>query len=94
MFIGVGGGAKVYTGKEAAEVVKDLNPKLVIPVQYVRGKMPKKNCDQTGIEPFLEAIEGLKSRKVGKTYVIPKNHHRGSTKTKNRTIHEFPFNVF
>ena len=40
LILGVGGGAKVYDGAEAADVVKQLNPKVVIPVQYVRSGEP------------------------------------------------------
>ncbi|WP_241433972.1 MULTISPECIES: MBL fold metallo-hydrolase [unclassified Prochlorococcus] len=69
LFIGVGGGAKVYNAKEAAQIVNQLNPRVVIPVQYVRGK-PLENCDQTGIQPFLDATKGIESRKVGRTYVL------------------------
>ena len=32
LIIGVGGGAKVYTGPEAAAVVRELNPRRVIPI--------------------------------------------------------------
>ena len=72
LFIGVGGGAKVYNAKEAATVVQELNPKIVIPVQYVRrGKTPK-NCDQTGIKPFLDATGGIESRKVGEMFTLPR----------------------
>ncbi len=70
LFIGVGGGAKVYDAKEATKVVQELNPKIVIPVQYVRGKRPK-NCDQTGIQPFLDENKGLETRKVGKMFKVP-----------------------
>ncbi len=72
LFIGVGGGAKVYNAKEAARVVEDLNPKIVIPVQYVRRGMTPKNCDQTGIQPFLDATQGIKNKKVGKTFALPR----------------------
>ena len=57
LIIGVGGGSKIYDGKEAAAVVKQLNPKRVIPVQYVNGDAPA-NCDQEGVQPFLEAMGG------------------------------------
>ena len=67
--IAVGGGAKVYNGIEAARVVKDLNPKRVIPVQYVRGK-PSRDCDQSGIQPFLDAMQGTETRKVGNTLYL------------------------
>lgn len=55
LIIGVGGGAKVYTGSEAAAVVKDLQPRRVIPVQYRNGS-PSANCDLGSIEPFLQAM--------------------------------------
>lgn len=64
LIIAVGGGAKVYNGQEAAIVVNELKPKIVIPVQYVRGDIPS-NCDQTGIQPFLDAMNGIKVKKVG-----------------------------
>ena len=56
LVIAVGGGAKVYNGKEAARVVEDLNPKHVIPVQYVSRKSSE-DCDQIGIEPFLKELK-------------------------------------
>ncbi len=70
LVIAVGGGAKVYDGVEAARVVNDLKPKRVIPVQYVRGK-PVSNCDQTGVQPFLDAMKGIEVKKVGKTLYLP-----------------------
>ncbi|WP_269622260.1 MBL fold metallo-hydrolase [Prochlorococcus marinus] len=72
LVIGVGGGAKVYNAKEAAAVINELNPKIVIPVQYLRGKTLK-NCDQSGIKPFLEATKGIEVRNVGKTYSVPRS---------------------
>ena len=71
LFIGVGGGSKVYNSKEAVSIIEQLNPRIVIPVQYVRGKKIPSNCDQTGIQPFLNATEGIKSRRVGEIYKIP-----------------------
>ena len=70
LIIAVGGGAKAYNGVEAAKVVKDLKPKQVIPVQYIRGTSPS-NCDQTGVQPFLDAMKGTEVRKVGKTLYLP-----------------------
>ncbi len=69
LVIAVGGGAKVYNAREAAAVVKYLNPKIVIPVQYVRGTTPS-SCDQTGIEPFLEAMEGIQAKNVGRVFNV------------------------
>ena len=78
LFIAVGGGAKVYDAKEAANAVEILKPKIVIPVQYQRkGKDKIQSCDQQGVEPFLELMKDYKVRKVGKKYnlkkQIPKN---------------------
>ena len=73
LFIAVGGGAKVYNAKEAANVVELLKPKIVIPVQYKRkGNEKIPNCDQQGVEPFLEVMKDYKVRKVGKKYNLKK----------------------
>ncbi len=70
LIIAVGGGAKVYDGSEAAKIVSELNPKIVIPVQYVRDSKPS-NCDQTGVQPFLNAMSDVEVQRVGKTYLVP-----------------------
>ena len=72
LIIGVGGGAKVYNGEEAAEVVRQLNPRRVIPVQYVNGEAPS-GCDQGGVQPFLDAMSGTQVRKVGPSLSLPSN---------------------
>ncbi len=69
LFIAVGGGAKIYNGKEAANVVEILKPKIVIPVQYQLGDNEKtSSCDQEGIESFLEAMGNYNLKKVGLKY--------------------------
>jgi L-ascorbate metabolism protein UlaG (beta-lactamase superfamily) len=70
LIIGVGGGAKVYTGAEAAEVVRELQPRRVIPVQFVSGKTPK-DCDQTTVQPFLDAMAGTPVKRPGQTLSLP-----------------------
>lgn len=70
LIVGVGGGAKVYDGVEAAAVVRELAPKRVIPVQYVSGKTPA-NCDQSSVEPFLEAMKGTSVKRVGRVLSLP-----------------------
>ncbi|MFO8236843.1 MAG: MBL fold metallo-hydrolase [Prochlorococcaceae cyanobacterium] len=66
LIVGVGGGAKVFNGSEAAEVVRELRPRVVIPVQYVTGAAPA-NCDQGGVEPFLQAMAGTPVQRPGRT---------------------------
>ena len=70
LIIGVGGGAKVYDGQEAAAVVRQLAPRRVIPVQYVSGPTPKA-CDLTSLEPFLKAMAGTPVKRVGRTLSLP-----------------------
>lgn len=71
LIIGVGGGAKVYDGSEAAEVVRELQPRRVIPVQYVSGRKPPKDCDQGSVEPFLKAMAGTTVRRTGTSLSLP-----------------------
>lgn len=70
LILGVGGGAKVYDGVEAAAVVRALAPRRVIPVQYVSGKPPA-NCDQGSVEPFLQAMAGTPVKRVGRVLRLP-----------------------
>ena len=77
LIIGVGGGAKVYDGAEAAAVVKGLAPRRVIPVQYVSGKAPK-DCDQGSIEPFLKAMAGTPVKRGGSSITLPAKLSEGT----------------
>jgi len=71
LIIGVGGGAKVYDGAEAAEVVRELQPRRVIPVQYISGRKTPKDCDQGSVEPFLKAMAGTKVNRPGANLNLP-----------------------
>ena len=70
LIVGVGGGAKIFDASEAAELVRQLNPRQVIPVQYVTGEAPA-NCDQSTVKPFLEAMAGTSIRDVGRRVQLP-----------------------
>ena len=72
LIVGVGGGSKIYDGAEAANLVQQLNPKQVIPVQYISGEPPA-NCDQEDLEPFLDAMAGTTVRNVGRSVTLPGN---------------------
>jgi len=69
LIIGVGGGAKVYDGKEAAAVVRQLQARRVIPVQY-RGGGPTPSCDLSSAQPFLEAMAGTTVRRSGGSLTV------------------------
>ena len=66
LIIGVGGGGKVYTGQEAAEVARELQARRVIPVQFSSGKTAA-DCDQGPVEPFLQAMPGVTVRRSGRS---------------------------
>lgn len=70
LVIGVGGGAKVYTGAEAAAAVRELNPRRVIPVQFLRGGRSPSACDQGGLQPFLEALGSPVVRQAGASLTL------------------------
>ncbi|MFQ6538428.1 MULTISPECIES: MBL fold metallo-hydrolase [Aphanothece] len=70
LILGVGGGAKVYDASEAAEIVRELQPRVVIPVQYTAGSAPQ-DCDQGGVEPFLQAMGGTPVRRPGRSLSLP-----------------------
>ena len=69
LIIGVGGGSKVYDGKEAANIIKELSPKIVIPVQYIK-ESSFSECDQRSIEPFLSNMKDVEIKKVSKEFTL------------------------
>jgi len=71
LILGVGGGATVYDGAEAAAIVRELQPRRVIPVQYVSGGSTPKNCDQGSLQPFLDAMGGTPVQRRGRTISLP-----------------------
>ena len=72
LFIAVGGGPKVYNPQEAVNVIKDLNPKRIIPVQYLT-KFSSKECELKPIQSFLDLMADTKVKKVGNTYTFPRS---------------------
>ena len=69
LILGVGGGAKVYTGQEAAEIVRQLRPRRVIPVQTLSGRQVP-DCDLTTAEPFLQAMSGTPVQRPGASVTL------------------------
>ena len=80
LIIAVGGGPKVYNAKEAAHIVKVLNPHRVIPVQYFTKNSPKE-CKLNGVEPFISMLEGSQVKEVGKIFSFSKRNLENITIT-------------
>ena len=70
LFISIGGGEKSYNGKEAAEIIKTLKPKIIIPAHYLANNKLPDNCKFTNSDMFLKNIEGFKIKNVGKSFKI------------------------
>jgi L-ascorbate metabolism protein UlaG (beta-lactamase superfamily) len=52
--IPVGNSPKAYNPEEAFAAMKALNPRVVIPTQYLTQAADKANCDLVGVDQFLE----------------------------------------
>ena len=64
MLIPVGGGKKSYTPQEAKEIIRFLNPKVVIPTHYKTQAADEATCDLASVEPFLQVMEGNTIRQL------------------------------
>ncbi len=73
LVIAVGGGDKVYNYKEAAQIVRELNPRRVIPVQYSTKQSPL-DCNLNGVKPFLDLMPEAKIIESGKISNLSKNN--------------------
>jgi len=70
LFISVGGGIKSYNGNEASQIVKILNPSIVIPVHFVKGKNIIDGCDFSNADLFLKNMKDFKVKYLGKSFKI------------------------
>lgn len=52
--IPVGGGPKAYNAEEAIEAIKILNPKIMIPTQYLTNATEAEKCDLEGVQKFVD----------------------------------------
>lgn len=55
--IPVGGGAKAYNAQEALQAMQTLNPRLVIPTQYLTNAAGVGACDITGLQDWLNLVK-------------------------------------
>jgi len=63
-FIPVGGGAKAYNPEEAKEALTILNPKVMIPTQYLTDAADQSNCDLSKVDEFLKLVSGMNIRQI------------------------------
>ena len=61
----VGGGIKAYNPQEARQVVKVLNPKMVIPTHYRTDASSKESCDLAPVDEFVDLVGDLEVAQVG-----------------------------
>lgn len=64
VLIPVGGGAKAYNPQQAKEAIAALNPKMVIPTQYLTAAADKANCDLVAVEEFLNITSEMEVKKL------------------------------
>ena len=70
LFISIGGGIKSYDGEEASRIVKILNPRVVVPVHFARGKQTNDNCDFSSADLFIENMNNFKVKYVENAFQI------------------------
>ncbi len=70
LFISVGGGPKSYNGKEAAEIVNGLKPKIIIPVHFLTDNNKDYECEFSDESLFLDSVRGFKVVYVDETFEI------------------------
>ena len=74
----VGGGMKAYNPQEAQQVVKVLNPKMVIPTHYRTDASSKESCDLAPVDEFLSLVGDLEIAQVGQDrFEVKKSYLEG-----------------
>jgi L-ascorbate metabolism protein UlaG (beta-lactamase superfamily) len=63
-FIPVGGGPKAYNPQEAKQAMESLNPRVMVPTQYLTAAADKSACDLVAVDEFLKLVEGMNIRKI------------------------------
>ena len=73
LFISIGGGEKSYNSKEAIEIIKELQPKIIIPAHYLSSNKSPDNCKFTSSDLFLKNIKGFKIKNLRNSLKINSN---------------------
>ena len=62
--IPVGGGRKAYNPAEAKQAMEILQPRMLIPMQYLTAAANKDACDLVSIDEFLQLVQGMNVLKI------------------------------
>jgi L-ascorbate metabolism protein UlaG (beta-lactamase superfamily) len=57
--IPVGGGPKNYDPQEAKAAMTLLNPRIMVPTQYLTAAADKSNCELSPIKAFLDQLQDI-----------------------------------
>ena len=66
LFISIGGGVKSYSGEEAFNIIKKLNPKIIVPVHFLKNKKSILDCDFSNEDEFIKNISQYTVKYIGK----------------------------
>ena len=73
LFISIGGGDKSYNSSEAIEIIKELQPKIIIPAHFLPSNKLPDNCKFTSSDVFLKNIKGFKIKNLRNSLKINSN---------------------
>ena len=73
LFISIGGGDKSYNSIEAIEIIKELQPKIIIPAHFLPSNKLPDNCKFTSSDLFLKNIKGFKIKNLRNSLKINSN---------------------
>ncbi len=76
LFISIGGGKKSYSGEEASKIIKILNPKIIVPVHFLKNNVKKVDCEFSNEDEFLENISEYKVKYIGKEYKLNSKNYK------------------
>jgi L-ascorbate metabolism protein UlaG (beta-lactamase superfamily) len=57
--IPVGGGPKNYNPQEAKAAMEMLNPRIMVPTQYLTPAADQKTCDLVSVKAFLDQLQDM-----------------------------------
>jgi L-ascorbate metabolism protein UlaG (beta-lactamase superfamily) len=67
--IPVGGGRKAYNPAEAKQAMEILQPRVLIPMQYLTAAASQADCDLVSVDEFLKLAGGMNVRKISSNQI-------------------------